>query len=339
MATAPKAPPAPIIIKQDPPIEIVDGKFESVSPEHQKGVIRRVDRELDEISKPLYGVQIDANKDLSVPNRAETIPEPPLAQTVRALPALTGHNPTIITRVTDEDKDYLKKQYALLELHARDRYAVEVLANGDKKWISEHCPEVLDRIAETMDKISDCRKLYDKLKMNGVNSAEDVAFMMKWEEYQQKFPLSFIEFSTVYPNTSLNVAKAKPELGRGYERGFYNMNKRLNKEFNRWLAESTLMSEAGRTPTSAPSPLFGSLKDFGKERTDMYNFHADKTVNAGTWAQEHGAWKAARDAAASTTAKSYLDWAAEWLGLGVKNEKKDSAGAVVKNPQVNVRGY
>lgn len=328
MAT--NAPPAPVIINRPTGgMEIVDGKFESVSPEHQKGVIRRVDKELDEISKPLYGVQIDANKDLSVPNRAETIPEPPLAQTVRALPALTGKKPTIITRVTDEDKDYLKKQYDLLELHARDRYVVEVLAQGSKKWVAEHCPEVLDRIAETMDKISDCRKLYDKLKINGVNSAEDVAFMMKWEEYTQKFPLSFFDRANNYPNMA--VTATKEALGKAYERGFYNMNKRMNREFNRWLAETTLMAEAsGDENAKAFGPQFGSRRNFQGERIESYNSRTTQRNSFLTARTEHTGTQIKRNNLAGELAKSYVDWAADWLGRGVHTPN---------NPQVNVRGY
>lgn len=313
-------------------VEIVKGRFKNVSPARTKRIVRKVDRHLGNISKPLVGVQIDAKKELAVPTRVRTVGEPPLVQTVKALPALTGKHPTIITHVTDADKDFLQHQKDLVELRARDRYAVETLAQGSKQWIAEHCPGTLDRIAETMDKISDCRRMYDKLKMNGVDSAEDVAFMMKWDEYKNKFPYSYFDTSGEYPRLpykNYEFEDPYPQKQEAFERGFYNMNRRMNREFNKWYALQTLMKAEGQKQ-NPPMPKYGPNNNFATFGDGLYSSR-EKFENA------KKDFRTARDDRIKEREDDSIglsdtlgNWVAQWFGYGA---------ATKKNPYINTHDY
>lgn len=330
----------PIVTSDNPNakgLEIVSGRFKNVNPSQTKSIIRRVDRQLGSISNPLVGVQIDDKKELSVPNRVGTVPEPPLATTVRALPALTGRKPTIYTHVTDADRNFLKHQKDLLELQARDRYAVETLANGSKEWVADHCPGVLDRAAETMDKISDCRRFYDKLKMNGVNSAEDVAFMMKWDEYKSKFPNSFLDAQSMYPKLPYKDYKHKDSVD-GFERGFYNMNRRMNREFNKWWAESTLtraVSGDDREEADLPTPKFGPRNDFRNERERIIEDRMQFEGGKKEFKDAFGVRRADRVEGNIGLGTQLQDWVGNWFGYGAATPGDEKG----PNPYVNMHRH
>lgn len=204
--------------------------------------LRNVDRSITrQLPAPVAVVHEADTGGTAGPASYKHSPQPTVTERA-ALANEIGRPARIQVAVTDEDVKRAEEKAWLRVLWDFDTWVVKGYLQGldgpaKKDWLKRHYPELFERMEEAINALNEAKAKYEKMKLDKINSLEDMWFMYTFER-----DVPFMENHIFSMMNSILGIEVQGKTGvpftqnEAFARGVWNIRRR----FNQWAGVGAL---------------------------------------------------------------------------------------------------